>query len=425
MAKMVSRVPAAAATLQWFLMFFHALRSGFWGMVVLAVLSSTALARAEPLSEAEVIRLSATRSADVAVTRAETTQAFAREIEADLYPNPSIGWQREHFPAGDGSREDSFLLTVPIDLSGRRSSRAALARSETRAAAAEEARSRSASTVRALEIFYGALSADARVEIERRTVQRLGEFVRVLGRRQEEGTASGYERSLLEIELSLRENELRRAEADAEALRTDLGILLGLDRAPPDLRGSATNPRPTIENTRSQPQSIEMSRRSAREARDAVESAKSAWLPTLSVQGGAKVLSADGATRHGYVAGVTVDLPIFSRGQELGALARAQEQVTSARVKAAERARRLETARATQRLARAREELARFDEATAERLERLGRASEAGYREGTRSMTELLDAERARSEVEIRKIELARAVRSAEIALRAAGGEFE
>jgi cobalt-zinc-cadmium efflux system outer membrane protein len=168
-----------------------------------------------------------------------------------------------------------------------------------------------------------------------------------------------------------------------------------------------------------------MTRRSAREARDAVESAKSAWLPIVSVQGGAKMLSAEGATRHGYLAGVTVDLPIFSRGQELGALARAQEQVTNARVKAAERARRLETARATQRHSRAREELARFEQATAERLERLERASEAGYREGTRSMTELLDAERARSEVEIRKIELARAVKSAEIAQRATGGEFE
>ena len=425
MAKMVSPIAAAAATIRWFLKVSHAPSSGFRSMVVMGVMSCTALARAEPLTETEVIRLSAMRNADVAVTRAETTLALARETEADLYPNPSIGWQREHFPAGDASREDSFLVTFPIDLSGRRSSRAALARSETRAAAADEARSRSASTASALEIFYAALSADARVEVERRTVQRLGEFVRVLSRRQEEGTASGYERSRLELELSLRENELRSAETEAEALRTDLGILLGLDGAPSDLRANATNPSQTVGDGRRQPQAIEMARRSAREARDAAESAKSAWLPALSVQGGAKVLSADGATRHGYVAGVTVDLPIFSRGQELRALARAQEQVTNARVKAAERARRLETARATQRLTRAGEELARFDKATAERLERLGRASEAGYREGTRSMTELLDAERARSEVEIRKIELARAVRSAEIALRAARGEFE
>jgi cobalt-zinc-cadmium efflux system outer membrane protein len=425
MAKMISPIAAAAATFRWFSMVSRELRSGFRGMLVLGVLSSTVLARAEPLTEGEVIRLSAARSADVAVTRAETTQALARETEADLHPNPSIGWQREHFPAGDGSREDSFLVTFPIDLSGRRSSRTALARSDTRAAAANEARSRSASTVRALELFYAALSADARVEVERRTVQRLGEFVRVLGRRQEEGTASGYERSRLEIELGLGESELRGAEADAEALRTELGIVLGLDRPPSDLRGNATTPRQTIGGARSQPQSIEMTRRSAREARDAVESAKSAWLPIVSVQGGAKMLSAEGATRHGYLAGVTVDLPIFSRGQELGALARAQEQVTNARVKAAERARRLETARATQRHSRAREELARFEQATAERLERLERASEAGYREGTRSMTELLDAERARSEVEIRKIELARAVKSAEIAQRATGGEFE
>ena len=40
-------------------------------------------------------------------------------------------------------------------------------------------------------------------------------------------------------------------------------------------------------------------------------------------------------------------------------------------------------------------------------------------------MAELLDAERARSEVELRKIELAAAVKRAELALRAASGEFE
>jgi cobalt-zinc-cadmium efflux system outer membrane protein len=171
--------------------------------------------------------------------------------------------------------------------------------------------------------------------------------------------------------------------------------------------------------------SVELERRSAEEASAAAESAGSAWLPVVSVQGGAKALQSGGGTQYGYQAGVAVDIPLFSRGQEVGVRARAHQRLANARVRAVERAQRFETLRAKQRLSRARQELERFSEATGERLERLGRASEAGYREGMRTMAELLDAERARLEVELRKIELRAAVKRAELALRAASGEFE
>jgi cobalt-zinc-cadmium efflux system outer membrane protein len=415
MAKMVLKSAARAATTNWFFRVFLAA----------GVFLNAGFVRAQPLTEADVIRLSAARNPEVAVARAETSEALARESEAGLYPNPSIGWEREHFPAGDGSREDGFLVTLPVDLSGRRSSRLALARSETRAASAAEARLRSASVVRALDIFHAALSADARIEVERRSVQRLGEFVRILGRRQEEGTASGFDRSRLEIELGVEESELRRAEAEAEALRAELGLLLGLEAPPSELLGNTAKSKSSGTGKPPSPASIEMERSSARAAHDAVGNARSAWLPVVSIQGGAKVLNTEGVNHYGYLAGLVIDLPFFSRGQDLVALARAKERLASARLKAAERGRHLEMVRATQRLSRAREELARFDEATGERLDRLGRASEAGYREGTRSMTELLDAERTRSDVELRKIDLVHAVRRAEIAVRAARGEFE
>lgn len=403
-----------------------ALKRSLLALMASPLLLGAGLARAQPLTEADVIRLSAAKNADIAVARAEALAVSARETEAGLYPNPSIEWEREHFPGSDGSLEDTWSVTLPIDISGRRSALSSFARSETHAASAEALRSRSAGTVRALETFYAALSVDARIEVERRAVQRLGEFVRVLGRRQEEGTASGYDRARLEIELGLAENGLRHSEVEAEALRTELVLLLGLDRPPSALSGSATNSGSNVgEKQAHRPPSVEMERRSAQEARAAAESAGSAWVPVVSVQGGAKALQTGGATRYGYQAGVAVDIPLFSRGQEVGERARAHEQLANARVRAMERAQRFETLRAKQRLSRTRQELERFTEATGERLERLGRASEAGYREGTRTMAELLDAERARSEVELRKIELAATVKRAELALRAASGEFE
>jgi cobalt-zinc-cadmium efflux system outer membrane protein len=401
-------------------------RRSFRVLQGLALLVLAGSARAEPLAELDVIRLVAARSPDVAIARAETAAVAAREAEAELYPNPSLSWEREDIPSAAGSREDTFALALPIDVSGRRGARAALARSDTHAAAAHEARSRSAAAVRALATFYAALSADLRVAIERQSAVRLREFVRVLNRRQEEGTASGYERTRLEIELELAESDLRRAESEADALRTDLMLLLALEAPPSELRGALTVSTPPSQGERSTRQlpSVAMTQASAREARAAVENASSAWVPSVTVQGGLRTTNGD-ASRYGYLAGVVLDIPVFSRGQDLRSLARAQEQLARARRQASERASRAEAVRAAQRLSRAQRALARFSEATGDRLERLGRASEAGYREGTRSITELLDAERARAEVERERLELLSAVKAAELALRAARGEFE
>ena len=58
-------------------------------------------------------------------------------------------------------------------------------------------------------------------------------------------------------------------------------------------------------------------------------------------------------------------------------------------------------------------------------LERLQRAAESGYREGQRSVVELLDAQRTHTRVALRRLELLHAARGAQVALRAATGEFE
>jgi cobalt-zinc-cadmium efflux system outer membrane protein len=401
-------------------------RRSFRVLLGSAAVAFSWVARATPLDEADVIRLSAARSPDAMVARAETVALEAREPEAELYPNPSLSWEREAVPGAEGSREDTFVVAVPIDLSGRRATRAALARADARAASAHETRSRSAATFRALDAFYAALAADLRVAIERQTAARLGEFVRVLSRRQDEGTASGYERTRLELELERAESDLLRAEHAAEALRTELMLMLGLEAPPSELRGALTvSSAPSREERSIRPlPSLTMTQASVREAQAAVESAGSTWVPIVTVQGGLKATHV-ATTRYGYVAGVVLELPLFSRGQELRAVARAQAQLMNARRQASANASRADVLRAAERLSRARRELASFSEGTGDRLQRLGRASEAGYREGTRSVTDLLDAERARAEVEHQRLELIVEVKRAELALRVARGDFE
>jgi hypothetical protein len=57
--------------------------------------------------------------------------------------------------------------------------------------------------------------------------------------------------------------------------------------------------------------------------------------------------------------------------------------------------------------------------------QKLVSAAESGYREGARTLVELLDAYRAQTDVDGRRLELAATAKHAEIALRYARGEFE
>ena len=149
-----------------------------------------------------------------------------------------------------------------------------------------------------------------------------------------------------------------------------------------------------------------------------------AWIPALTVSGGARTEDAD-RSRDGYVAGVSVELPLFRRGQDLVAKASAHERYTRARRVAAERDAAIAHERARQELAAARAELERFDAAAGDGAAVLLRAAESGYREGERSVVELIDARRARRDVDLRRVELQLAIKRAETAVRAALGEFE
>lgn len=403
----------------------------FFIAALVFVSSAPLAAHAGVLTEDEVIRLARERDPNAAVAAATVAAAEAQELGHRLYPNPVLAWDREHYPGADplAESEDTLSISVPIDLWGPRPVRRALARSEVAAARAGAVRSRSAAVTDALAIFYAAVAAERRVEIARHTVERLDEAARVLGRRHEEGTVSGYELSRLELEAELAHSELREAAARAELLRAELAVLLGLEPAGIELRGDLAvtgergAPADAPQRALARP-SLDLLRSSVTEARAARERADRAWVPTVSLTGGLRVGAAE-ETRYGYVAGISLAIPIFSRGQEVRAEADASSRLAQGRVEAAERSARITSMRAVAELALASAELARFDEATGDRVERLVRAAESGYREGQRSVVELLDAQRALERVALRRLELALAGKRAELAVRAAGGEFE
>lgn len=381
------------------------------------------------VGEQDVVRL-ASASPQAQVDKSAASVAAAAQVRAALYPNPQVAWQRQYAPGSIDieETEDQVTLSVPVYLAGSRAAESALARAELAQANARAARSRSDAVMEALALFYTTVAAERRAEIVSDLVARLGQAANVLERRHVEGIAAGYEHQRLGIEVELARSELREFQLRSDALRGQLAVLLGV-AAPLRLQGTLNlqlDPLDAVQaNQRAQSRpSMALAQASVREARDAQEHADSAWIPQFSLTGGVLIRNTE-QSQVGYVAGVSLALPVFSRGQEVGAETDAQHELASARVRAAHRTIQAETGRALAELNLAREELTRFESATSQTVERLQRGAEAGYREGHRTLVELLDAQRAGFEVSRRRLDLALAAKRAELAVRAATGEFE
>lgn len=401
---------------------------------MLSALGWTGLAGADNLDETDVIRLATTYDPQALVARRAIRVAEARRVGTALLPNPSLGYTREHFPgsASANESEEALQLTLPLDFSGRRAARGHLALANVAAAGARASRVQNQAVERALLLFYTVVAEQRRLAIEQRGVEQFVEVARVVARRREAGRASGYEQVRVEIEAELASSRVRQTRERLSRQRVQLALSLGVDRTDlhvvgsldPQLAGRGDEGATHATSALPSRTSLRLSRQVESHAKDAKSASGRSWIPRVSVSAGAR-LGRSEETRYGYVAGLTVELPVFSRGQGLGARAEARREQAQAIARAAEQRATAKTARASSLMKTSRGELERFTKATRERVERLERGAESGYREGRRSILELLDARRARTVVEIRRLELALVAKQAELALRAARGEFE
>lgn len=389
-------------------------------VAVLVVTLCLPLSALGQISEAKIIEL-ARSLPEVAASNHNAAAVKAKLIGAGLYPNPSVEWERE---AMDVEREDVVKLALPLDFSSRRTTRELLVGAELDAANASVMRTRTEVVSGVLTLFYELVARQERREIERRAVDRLQEAARVIGKRVQEGSASGYDLTRIEIEAQVAESELRQTEARLKREERELSVLLAIAEPQSSFSGSLSLNPQSSPNSASQPKSLDLWRAANAKAQQARDASSFSWLPTLSLEGGLRIAEAS-ETRYGYVAGVSIDVPLFSNGQDLRAEADAHRDYSLSLLAVAERRAAVATARAESDLRTAGAEAQRFENATRERIVALERAVESGYREGQRSIVELLDARRARTIVELRGLSLSLSAKKAEIALRAARGEFE
>lgn len=399
---------------------YHLLR-----LVLLSLICATP-AQAKVLVASDVIEL--VRAQDPGARAAEHLVGVlrAQQHAAQLLANPSFSWERD-FLSNEG--EHLFELALPIDLSSERTTRGHLAGVQVAQAEANAAGVNRHAVERAMLMFYELVAHKRRSKIEEESLARLVEAARVVTRRREEGSASGYEQSRIEIEAEMLGSTLRQTQAQVILLKQGLSALLGMvDKNvtfEDALQSSAEiAPGEKKDSHNATPESLRFMGVAALRAKQARESAAWAWVPSMVVSGGPRL--GDGPEgQTGYKLGVALEVPLFARGQTLQERAVAEERWAQASHENAKRDQGMALTRATHVLKVAKQEVDRFALSTENRIESLDKAVVSGYREGRISIVELLDTQKARTRLELHRLQLALKLKVAEVALCAARGDYE
>ncbi len=395
------------------------------GLFLLGITLPRTLLAQVVLTESKVVELARSHAPGAALGRASLVAADASERGAGLLPNPSVAWQRETLGDG-GPVQDTLQLTVPLAFARPAMDRSlASADAETHRANAEL--EESAAVGQALAALLELVLAERQIQLLEEELASLREASRVLDARTAAGGGSGYESARLTLEVEAGRSRLVAVRAQAAAVRSRLAVLLDLPNTTFKAEASLTlRPLPPseqlVERAVASRRHLVHARRSAAAANTARGRGGWLWVPDVSLIGGVNAVKED-TTRYGYVAGVVLGLPVFSRGQDLRARADAQHAMASARATALEREVRAEVAEAHATHEAARLELARFHSATGAHAGVLVQAARSGYREGARTVIELLDAERMYAQVAQAELSIVARGKQAELRLRMATGE--
>lgn len=396
---------------------------------VALLLVGTRTAHAQVWTEEDVAQMAAERAVEVRAALARAELARARAGSEGLYPNPSIDWERQEAFAPNAQAQDLVRATVPLDFSGRRGARRALAEVEASLAEADAAVIRAEAVEGALLAFYGGLAAERRLRSYQETQEAIDEASRVVRSREATGEASGYASARLAIEAELARSRLEEARLQASTRRALLAALLGAPAPPERLSGTLdVEAAPALAALLSDAASRRPERAALRDAESAAGRARSAadfaWVPRLDLSGGynRQQGQSENIVGHGYTVRLAVEIPLFDHGQRERAESAAASSGVTARREALEARVTAEVRAQHARLVGLLAERRRFETSVAEPLEVLSRAAASGYREGERTVIELVDAQRAVADARERAVALDLAARNAEIALRRASG---
>ncbi|NJD06146.1 MAG: TolC family protein, partial [Methylococcaceae bacterium] len=367
-----------------------------------------------------------------AALRSQVDQARAEVTGAGVLPNPRVSYGRYDLISKtntmyDGRAQENYTLEVPVQIAGQRGARVetaqrGVARSEAGVQAEFQGMARDL-----WSLFVKLLVAQEQVVVLQESADDLARLHRIVQGRQQGGSASSYDVLRIGVETGNLQNRLAAAQADVDGASGALAVALGFKDWRPRAEGQlaplgvAIDPGRLQDTAQQANPTLETARRGEVQADAALEQARRERWPTPSLFVGSAFT--DRPYGNATYAGVSVELPIFDRGQ--GGMARAEaarrpaaleRETVSARTRA-------EVEVAADQVRQRRAVLESFERQVLQPLPELKDMAENAYRLGKGSLLELLDAARSRTEIRINHLNLLQAEIEAELdLLKAVGG---
>jgi cobalt-zinc-cadmium efflux system outer membrane protein len=384
------------------------------------LIPAVAIASAETVTEADAIRLFLEKS-----PQATNVPLVVRSVEAGSrvgtqVANPAVAYQLED---ALGVRDEFLTFEQELPLTGRRELLGKRARAAAAAAglAAEGDLQDDAYGVKLS--FYEVLYRERVLDRLRSGAVLMEHTVEILRRREREGEGSGYDALRAEQELAAVRMSVAEAEAALAVARSRFGSFFDPDRDMGAVRLDgeleSVDPVPTLDGAIEQAleQRIDLRALSADRERLELErrAARRQRFPEPTLMAGWKRTEALGLSDTGYIAYLSVPLPIFDRGRPETARATVDRERIELDVEIMQRRIRADVQAAVAREHAARESARQFGHDAERRAIELRRIAQLRYDEGESGILELLDAHRTSLTMELRALAARYEAKHAEI----------
>jgi cobalt-zinc-cadmium efflux system outer membrane protein len=379
----------------------------------------------------QLLRVVREKSPRVAAIRQRIEGARAEVTAAGVLPNPRLSYGRYDLTSRrntmyDGRVQEEVTLEIPVLVAGQRGARVEAAKKGVEAAEAGVEADFAELAREVWLLFVKLLAGKQRIAILDETARDLDRLATIVRGREHAGIASPYDVLRIGIEAKGIQARLEGAHSDLAGTSGELGILLGMPGWKPEAVGELvplnipTDGGKLWADAEHLNPDIEAARRGEIAADAGLARARRERWPVPSLLVGTAFT--DKPYGNTAFAGVSVELPLFDRGQ--GGMARAAADRHAAvleRELATSRAR-VALERAVDLLVRRRQTRVTFEREVLEKLPDLKAMGEAAYRLGKGTLLELLDASRSRTETRLTHLDLIQAEIEAELdALRASG----
>lgn len=416
---------------------------------ILLAHSSWALAQArgQQLSLADALDIARRTSPDVRAAREAVAAAEGRERQARAFPNPTFAYGREQTSApGVRNSQNVAALEQRLELGGIRSARQDVAHLRSEAAAARLVVAQSQVVFETTRAYAAALAADRRAGLATQVAEAFSRALGISEQRLASGDVSGYAHRRVRLEAARYAVLKAEAVLARRAARVALGALLSgsadslafleislSDTLPPTaqsvrtaVRGDASVIPDTLLRVAVQARAdLRAARLEADVARAEARLATSERVPLPVISLGFKdeALASSDARATGFVAGISLALPLWDRRDGAVAAAQADIRRRDADVDALRRRVLRDAADAYDAYAALAAQLEALTPLLGLETDNALRAVQVAYTEGEATLVEYLDAVRTyhdaetglatlRAEVLVRRAALERALGS-------------